>query len=267
MEQGLVREKRKLKVRCPSCYKLYGVETAEISEAKPRFQCSSCQTQFWVSYPDALKEEGGVIGLPMEWINEEAPKTEDESQPDVDLNNLSLKPFSCPRCGENYAAGDSECARCGVVFKKFKEREEGKQQAPQASRDLKEQWDRVLMNFDNQNEHESFIQMAMAEMSLDYADFCYMQILNSNPNDEQAQGAMKKIENLISVSHYSKANRKQESEWRFDFPKLRIGTMVMFLSVIVICMGFLIPGARNLVGFGSAVLFAMMALRYYFRVL
>jgi hypothetical protein len=50
-------------------------------------------------------------------------------------------------------------------------------------------------------------------------------------------------------------------------PGLRFGTLIMFLCGVVIAMGLVVPGLRNLVGVGSSVLFFILALRYYFRVI
>ena len=60
-------------VRCPDCFKQYAVSSAEIVVSKPRFQCTDCDTQFWIAYPEVL-EQTEVIGFPTSWIDTSSQK-------------------------------------------------------------------------------------------------------------------------------------------------------------------------------------------------
>src|SRR5207253_2647100 len=44
-------EMEKLRLRCPSCAKLYEVSDADIKSHTPQFDCVSCATRFGFQYP------------------------------------------------------------------------------------------------------------------------------------------------------------------------------------------------------------------------
>jgi hypothetical protein len=54
-----------LRVRCPSCRKLYLVKYADIQEAKPRFECVQCHSRFWLPLAD-IDLNGEVSGIPIQ---------------------------------------------------------------------------------------------------------------------------------------------------------------------------------------------------------
>ena len=115
------RRNELIRVRCPQCFKLYSIESAEINEPKPKFECLDCKQRFWLPYPEALEQASGLIGFPLEWIEE---KSEQEMAPEAVVNQepvVEQKPFQCPNCSEPYAGGDTECKKCGIIFDKIEE--------------------------------------------------------------------------------------------------------------------------------------------------
>lgn len=54
-----------LRVRCPSCRKLYMVQFSDIKEARPRFECVQCHSRFWLSLPD-MDLGNELAGIPMQ---------------------------------------------------------------------------------------------------------------------------------------------------------------------------------------------------------
>lgn len=262
---NISRRSELLRIRCPKCFKLYSVDSSELNEAKPKFECIDCQQKFWIPFPEALEQASGLIGFPLEWIEE---SKEAEIAPEKVVNPepvIEQKPFSCPNCKEPYAGGDVDCKSCGIIFDKFKEAKDRRNE-PYATRELKELWDSVVESYEDFERHENFVGFAQAESSLTYANYKYRQILEVNPSDDLANRAIKMIDALL-LARVEKNIPIRPEPRKLNMPKLRIGTFIILLCGMVMAMGIVIPGARNLVGLGSAALFFVLALRYYFRVL
>ena len=123
----------------------------------------------------------------------------------------------------------------------------------------------MVESYDNFHIHEDFLAAAQMESALSYALYKYKQILDVNPSDDLALKAQDMISALMNARVDASIQSREERQ--FKMPKLRVGTFIILLCGIVMAMGLVIPGARNLVGVGSAALFFVLALRYYFRVL
>ncbi len=269
MEQNQqIFDRERLKIRCPDCLKLYSVNTNEIAEARPRFQCVDCESQFWVSFPEALSMGEEILGYPLSWI-EEAEKAPTAAE----LRSPSAHVFACPKCGQGYAAGDSECVKCGIVFIKIKDSQRPNGSELSAAIEVRESWDAVLNNYENYSLHQTFINAAFADKSLAYAAGQYSKILEVCPHDEIAQRAQKEVSALAFARFDSNIVRDSSKEaglfggFDISFKKLRITTLILFFSAVVITFGIFMPHQRNLVGVGTAVMFFILALRYYFRVI
>lgn len=267
-------QKTRLRVRCPHCYKLYSVNTDEIQEARPRFECVDCHGRFWIAFPESLEHASGVIGFPLEDKSSPATThTEPSTINDKTSSTLATaKPFSCPKCGEAYAGGDRECTRCGVIFSKFSN--EPIRTDISASPELRDLWEAALNDYENQERHQKFLNYAHIEGNLEFALSKYSLILENCPSDAIAARAQAEAKALMMARLEARVPAKTGflSDLKEAFgalplriPGLRFGTLIMVLCGIVIAMGLFIPGLRNLVGVGSSILFFILALRYYFR--
>lgn len=274
------QQKSRLRVRCPHCYKLYSVSSDEVHEARPKFECTDCHGRFWIAYAESLEHASGVIGFPLE--EKSSPNTQKNSEP-------ATKPFACPKCGEAYAGGDRECTRCGVFFDKFSAGEV-KRTEPSSSPELKDLWETALNEYDNFERHRQFLVYAQAEGNLEFALSKYDLILSSCPTDNVAMQARTEAKALlvaraearmpipgVATSYPATSKRVSELSGQrmpissvfahipLRIPGVRFSTLIMFMCGVVIAMGLFVPGLRNLVGFGSSILFFILALRYYFR--
>jgi len=250
-----------IRMRCPECLKLYSVNSSEIFESKPKFACLDCGENFWIPFPEALAKTEGLIGYR---VREKI--TDDKSSPPTLGAQVSKLVFNCPACAAPYSGGEKECAHCGVIFEKFELRQKNLE-APPASRELRELWDKVLDNYEDKAAHQHFVSQALGEGAAEYASYQYRQILDLNPSDSTAKQGQQMIGALSLASIESRVAVAAGPKFNFSLPKLSLGTFMIFLCGLVIAMGLLIPGARNLVGMGSAFLFLMLALRFYFRVI
>lgn len=261
------------RMRCPDCFKSYTVDWADVHELQPRFECVTCHTHFYVEAAQAVNTLTEIIGV-----------KENHFENSHDLNDVTESLFNCPKCSAPYSAGENECKKCGVIFLKFAEKKLHKlsevgDTSITASGELKSLWEDVLNDFENEIAHQKFINAAWAEASMDYAAAKYRGILDVVPNDEWALKAQNRIRDLNSIKFEIQADEEASvfKKWFQDldmvdfvqthFKKLRFTNILMFACAIIIIMGVFTPGMRNLIGFGTSVLFFILALRFYFRVI
>lgn len=310
----------RLRVRCPECFKPYNIEVAEIREAKPRFECVSCRSQFWIDFAEALNHPSDIIGflvsstqrvkrgdvgqtlesqgasqkLEAKVVDQKlGPKSSPNASTQLrasgrnasdksKLNNEEI--YNCPKCNSGYGPGESECKKCGLVFLKFEEHLENaekrrREEALFVSKEVRQLWDDVLSDYDNGEAHQNFINAAWADGSLEYAALKYRTILEVVAQDEMALKFQKEIQ-ALAVLRFEVAASEAEAKSAiavkqfvffkgldFSFRKFKWINLILIACGFLIVMGMLLPHMRNLVGFGTSVLFFILALRYYFRVI
>lgn len=263
-----------IKVRCPSCFKLYAVDEAEIREARPQFSCVKCSKRFWFPYPEC-KDQKELLGFPLDWIQPLADLAGEPGQAAVSTqtataqvkSSMGTSPglasksqtFNCPRCQAPYTTGDAECPKCGVVFAKLDFLENGK--VVVASSALRKSWHQVMDQYDSIEAHRRFVQTCQKENNLPYASHQYRKLLEAHSGDEMALKMQKEIKALGEVIHGATTVSRQSAR-RF-FPRLT--TLVMLMGGVLVGLGMMLPVARNLVGLGVAVVFFTVAADWFFR--
>jgi uncharacterized Zn finger protein (UPF0148 family) len=199
--------------------------------------------------------------------------------------------YHCPKCAQPYVAGKAECSKCGLIFLKFQELEKNKSQRVieksfSPSPELRELWEEVINNYENKETHQNFISAAWSENLLEYAGLKYKNILSILPSDEIALMANNEIQSLSLVKFESYTGNITKTDlalaeedlgasmkstlnhkYNFQIPihKFKITYLIYFFCGIVITTGMFMPHMRNLIGFGTSILFFVVALRYYFR--
>ena len=260
-QHGLSPETSVVKVRCPQCFKLYAVDGAEITEAKPQFACSKCETRFWFPFPESLGANE-IMGFPVAWL--EAPAGETESAtalaPSVPAEPKVERHFNCPRCQARYSAGDPECPKCGVVFAKldFIEIDRTVAVSPQ----LRRLWHQVMENYGAKPVHRKFVHAAQREKNLLYASQQYQRVLKAHSGDETALQMQKEI-TALTVATEGMAKPMKSFRARDLMPRLT--TLLMVIGGVIIGLGFIIPASRNLIGLGVAMVFFMLAIEWFFN--
>lgn len=288
-----------VRMHCPKCMKLFSVPINELNEVEPLFNCNSCQTVFSISLREALETNDNIIGQVVEPVLQEVVAAPAMNEVESVQQEVLQKPspqhhtfavakslFTCPKCGHEYAAGEEECAHCGVLFLKFAEQERKaisrpKEDSFNASKEVRQSWEDVLNNYENYDFHRQFIGAAWADRTLDYAAHKYATILEMMPADELAQKAQKEIQALTMVRfEVSTETAASTGSWAqflnamntfrtnaLSLRRLKITNLIMIACGVIIMMGIAMPHMRNLVGFGSAILGFILALRFYFRVI
>jgi hypothetical protein len=227
---------------------MYSVNSNEIRESKPRFECINCKENFWLAFPECLHLPE-VVGFPIAWLH---PTTEF-----VDRREGETKP--CPKCANQVAIHDKECSRCGVVFDKLKM--QAAEVDAKASRRLLGFWDNVMEHFENEERHQNFLKSCQDENNLDFAMSCYTRLLEAEPSNERAKRMRDSIQALVEV----KIEVHTPTRVRRNFILQILNGFLILVSLLLCAWGWLIPEFRNMIGFGAALLFLTVALQILFR--
>lgn len=244
---------QQIHVRCPSCLKLFIVEDREITESRPQFACNKCQTQFWLPYPEALGQPE-ILGFP---IVDVPPVPTPEA-----AATMKKLEFHCPRCEAMYNGGDKECPKCGVIFAKLDLLQDGK--TVTGSANLKKLWYEVIDNYGSSEAHQRFLAASQKENNLAYAAHQYQKVLSSHSGDEMALQMRKQIVALTQTQLSPATSETAVKVIRHKGYMPKITTMIIVLGGIFIGVGALMPMARNLIGFGVAIVFFTLAVEWLF---
>ena len=251
----------KLKVRCPSCAKLYEVESEEVHTDTPVFQCMSCESRFGFEYPpvDANNVLAFVVpntsakpraATQQEAVIEATVASMEAIEPKEPIGQQEMK--SCPKCGALNGRRAHECYSCHVLF----ERLEGLPQdtSLRAQPSLVRKWKNVLENFENSELHDEFIRSCVELDAHRFAIMKYEEIKTAQGGDALCDQMIAKVNSLMMVSLAQKPVVKDSAKVS-DRPKwmkwIFIGPFA--LSALLILWGVLSLGHRNLVGVGVAL--------------
>lgn len=259
----------KLKVRCPSCAKLYEVASEDVHSETPVFQCISCESRFGFEHPPV--DPANVIAFLVSSPAQQARLNAQQNSEDVfasvmaaasqqvevveptvqQVQNQDMK--SCPKCGALNGRRAQECYSCHVLF----ERLEGLPQDPnlRAQPSLVRKWKNVLDNFEDQNLHESFIKSCAELDALRFATMKYEEIKAAQGGDVLCDQMLARISSMMMVGMAQKPTMKIKNPAHEGRPKwmkwVYIGPFA--LSALLILWGLLSLGHRNLVGVGVAL--------------
>ena len=171
--------------------------------------------------------------------------------------NLSVETFPCPACSYANPKGTLDCARCGVVFSKYKRLETAKAELPVAppsaplssnNAELSIHWEAVTQNYTKQVLHEAFIQKCFLAHQLPFASQKYRQILESNPSDELAKKMRDKIIALSTAAYIPQARPEAEKPRGGIFVWILIG-----VGALLILTGLMSKDLRGVAGVGAAM--------------
>lgn len=241
-----------LRVRCPRCATLYMVQTRDIRETKPRFECVSCHEKFWIPFPECASYEE-VIGL--RWDHWE---TKIKKPAAGGTNALG----GCPKCHKPLNPEIEDCPHCGVIPGRYLALKSGSR--IQGSDRLGTLWRRIIDDYANEGLHQEFLKASTFENNLAYASTQYAQILKLMPSDERAIAMIKEIEALVTIP-ISRSEAIRVSSSRKRAP--RWVHVTLGLGLLMVALGIFFPLFRNLTGAGAAVVFITLGFRLnFFRI-
>ncbi len=250
----------KIKVRCPQCFQAFRVNAAEIDQARPRFACTKCQSHFWLPFPEALKQKE-LIGFPISWIQSPTASFEEKTP----IVGVARPVFDCPSCSFQNALNASECRKCGVIFEKVLARNQDQDEGVRSTQNLRQLWERIISDFDNDSLHESFLLECQKAGCLSYASRRYTKLEKAVGRDEKIVLMKGKLHALLEPKVVTpKAAAVAASSPRLPRPAkvlrwFRLSHVALFFAALFIVVGFFVPDGRNLIGVGAAMGFLVLA--------
>lgn len=249
----------KLKIRCPVCTKLYEVESEDIRSEMPLFGCISCDSRFSFEYPptDPQNVECFVVPTDISKTVSETAKSGStvakrqesvlESAAEPVLNEMK----ACPKCGALNGRRTKECYSCHVIFEKL----EGLPKDPtlKAQPSLVRKWKNLLHNFENNDLHDEFIRSCHQLDALKFANLKYEELKSAQGGDIKCDQMIAKIHSLMVVGLQQNTPSKAsttgaKSKWQKYFYWGPFG-----VSFLLILLGMINLGHRNLIGVGVAL--------------
>lgn len=196
--------------RCPHCHKLYKTSTDVFDSGDAEFDCSACSKAF------LLKKEQDSFGL---------YKTSD----------LGVKSFAtCPKCSHLKPDKSDECPSCGVLASKYLELQ--KLESPVLF-ELNQQWQKVLLNFDQDQYHQDFINKCHLKLALNFAFQKYSDLQKTMGFDSLCEKYIRQIE--LRIEQQFRATESISTEEKQIFQPLSL-VQYLFIGIGVIGMIMLI---------------------------
>ncbi len=183
---------------------------------------------------------------------------------------------NCPACGKEMVAGHSECFSCGVVVQKFEDRTKlnSTKQAiggidhltDSDIKKLDKKWKQVVVNYNDQDEHQNFIKVCQENGALPFAVHHYSRMLEIDREDDIAEVMRKQALSRLTIQALpAPSNDSAIKELPIDFITKTILWGALFVSLSLILVGFFNPAARNLIGLGFSFMLMFIALLLYRR--
>lgn len=247
-----------IRMRCPSCFKLYAVDPLTIYVDKPEFDCVACPQKFWISFPEAL-EHSEIVAFPIEWS--EQYKSELENQ---ELFSAEPKETLNPELVEKISKNFSELIKDPSPEKTSGIRKVGFVDEVETELNseywfLEKSWDKVLNNYDVKATHKEFIHSARAKQSLDFALGKYKSFCEANGHDEMSKEMKSYCEKLIQDFAIHKSVLGNEPKGIKKYFKI-LPWVILSLAAGLIGIGFSNESLSDLAGFGFALIFLTGAL-------
>lgn len=191
--------------RCPHCQKLYKTSSDVFEGNDPEFDCTSCSKAF------LLTDETDSFGLFL---------TTDHTK----------KSFStCPKCSGLKPHNADECPSCGVFASKYLELQ--KAESPVLF-ELNQQWQKVLLNFNNDQLHQDFINKCHLKLALNFAFQKYSDLEKTMGFDSLCEKYVRQIE--LRLEQQFKAPSKTSQNRELAEAGQVTATQYLFISLGII---------------------------------
>lgn len=217
-----------ISVCCPQCEKVYRVNTSDLYEGEPQFQCAECQAKFGLKWP----QPPGVDFAHTFMVDEPVAKPQtDVTQSEVhqEVPNVVAK---------------SRTQNLRMV--------KSTPTIPDEPHDLRAAWDTVKNDFGNEAKHEAFVQYCLQKNRLNYASQQYRQIIMANPAEPTALRMQERIINLATVTFLTPRERKAAGGRRNMWL-----TMLFMLGALLVVSGISKTELHSLIAIGfSCIVFS-----------
>lgn len=245
-----------LQLRCPGCRKLYQVNARDLQSGHPHFDCKSCQVTFTFDNPPKNPKMIPTRVVSLAKIQTREQKEKEEVIPELK---------KCVKCAKLNPKISNECYNCGLVFEKAESvSNEMKQLGALPS--LMKAWAELMKDYSNMAKHVAFVDRCEDLQALPFALKKYQELKEIQPQDSLATMMF----NSVLFKNISQRAQKlpfllmikdeiqkwaQQVNWR---KVIKLSPLV--LSFVLILLGLLKPGWRNLIGGGVSLLFLTIGL-------
>jgi hypothetical protein len=272
----------KLRLRCPTCSKLYEVSDSDITSATPQFDCIQCATRFAFAYPvaDPRQVETHTVSknLEVEMALSFQQELEKHSQEALQHEAVPVSEavfaapsHTCPKCGAANDKKSPECYSCHVIFEKLQELPLDPTLRAQPS--LVRKWKNLVLNFDNRELHDEFLKSCHELEALRFAILKYEELLAAQGGkDEVCESMIFKAHGLLQVTLSGKSNgdlryRAEKIEPRKPVPAWHKYVLLVPLSIalLMVLVGLSSLSLRNLVGAGVATMLLTFGLTLFWK--
>jgi hypothetical protein len=262
----------KLRLRCPTCSKLYEVSDADITSASPQFDCISCATRFSFDYPvvNPRDVQTRALSAPTGLTFHQTLEAQNYAALQQELESSSEKTgtHSCPKCGAVNDNKLAECYACHVIFARLAELPLDPSLRAQPS--LVRKWKNLVVHFDSLSLHEDFLKSCHELEALRFAILKYEELQSAQGGkDEVCESMIYKAHGLLQVTLYGK--RTGDLRFKKDQPKpvvpwhKYVFFTPLMISFLVMMTGFFSVSQRNLVGAGVAMMLLTFGLTLFWK--
>jgi ribosomal protein L40E len=168
-----------LRLRCPSCEKLYRMDTRDVKSSEPHFECLVCQSVFGFEYPTS-----SPLNVPTKLIRRSQARLEGK-----DLRPMDVK--TCPKCAALNAKGSEECRQCGVIFARLNGLPLDSKMGALPS--LVKAWQDLMSDYSNLTKHLHFVNRCEDLQAVPYALKKYQDLKEAQPQDQIAQEMLHRV--------------------------------------------------------------------------
>lgn len=244
-------------VRCPSCNKLFRIDSREIKSASPHFDCTACKARFSFDFPPENVNR----------IETRLVSQKDTFQLDDSVDHEAIPELrKCPKCSSLNPRLSKECIKCGVIFEKV-ENLGADDASLGAIPSLVKAWQELMSDYDNLKKHVAFVDRCEDLHALPYALKKYQSLKEAQPQDDVAQKMFHRIllRNIKSKAETNSVyQRGQQILARVNW--VRVRKLAPFgVALFFILVGLSSGMARNMVGVGAAILFLTLGLRVFLK--
>lgn len=244
-------------VRCPSCNKLFRIDSREIKSSNPYFDCTACKARFTFDFPptNVNKIETRVISQKDTFQLEDS--IDHEAVPELK---------KCPKCSAMNPRLTKECIKCGVIFERV-ESVPAEDAALGAIPSLMKAWQDLLSDYDNLKKHVAFVDRCEDLQALPFALKKYESLKEAQPQDDVAQKMFHRIllRNIgRKTRNLSWVQNTQAAVSKVNWTRVRKLTPLV-IGFALILLGLSKNSSRNMVGIGAALLFLTIGLTVFIK--
>lgn len=288
----------KIHFRCPTCSKLFSADAVNIRAEKPEFTCNSCETDFWISFAEALSlnevvgykitdskvsEEVKPVSLKPENFDIELfnNNVHDESflkEENQEKNKIEIEKEKESKRKQSFNLLSEESIKSDFIEEETSILDDLKNLIDEVNdsdmefventdekSELREPtpadfWSNVLGDYKDLSLHDEFINYCKEVDDIGYAAGKYKSMLDINKHDQIAIRYLNKIRHTAVMSVENEALAKKDEMERFSRLSAWSSGLIGVGALFVV-MGFTFVQLKNLVGLGIALIFFTIAMQ------